>query len=140
MAGLATVTEVAIAFPFSINSQGKVEVAVTQEKIWQDRVLAVIGTGFRERAYRPEFGSDLYSLDFSNFLDTEHVVAQVKHAISDAFSKYLPSLTLVAVNFSQDSDNSVTTVDIQYRLPNQTLVNTSLSTLSLNGNLPPTGS
>jgi phage baseplate assembly protein W len=134
---MVNVVETAISFPFSISPTGSVQVTTSQEKIWADKVLSVIGTRFNERIYRSTFGSQVPNLSFENLdsIELDSVIGE----ISNAFAENLPTLQFRGVDSNVDFASGTVTLSVKYKLPNQTLVNTSLDPIILNGNYPPQG-
>jgi phage baseplate assembly protein W len=132
--GRKIMTEKAISLPFSIDTYGKVAVATDQNKIWQDKVLSVIGTTMRERVMRPRFGSLIAAKTFDNesLAETE-VQAEVEYA----FNTQLGLLTLNSVTTSYDPYTGNTNVEIIYSLPNSETVSTTVGLVSINGNSTP---
>ena len=126
--------EKAISLPFSIDTYGKVAVTTDQKKIWQDKVLSVVGTTMRERIMRPRFGSMVAAKTFDNesLAETE-VQAEVEYA----FNTQLSLLTLKSVTTSYDSYTGNTNVEIIYDLPNNQPVSTTVGLVSINGNSTP---
>ena len=126
--------EKAISLPFSIDTYGKVAVTTDQKKIWQDKVLSVVGTTMRERVMRPRLGSMVAAKTFDNesLAETE-VQAEVEYA----FNTQLSLLTLKSVTTSYDSYTGNTNVEIIYDLPNNQTVSTTVGLVSINGNSTP---
>lgn len=115
MANTTPFNETSIAFPFKIDSLGAVATVSDQSSIYSNKVKAVIGTLLRQRVMRPKFGSR-----FNNVLwDTEsHIKDTVQEYIAQAFSVWLPALSLVSVSMSVENTTGIVNVSIVYRLPN----------------------
>jgi hypothetical protein len=126
--------EKTILYPFSFDPQGNVATTIDQNKIWQDRVLAVLGTGFGERVQRLDFGTDVYQTDFQT---SDSAISEVKRMAAIAFHNYLPLLTLESVDGFFDPSNGTVTMEVSYRLPNRTIVTIELNTVVIDGNTPP---
>ena len=127
--------ESAISLPFSIDPYGKVSSTTSQSKIWQDRVLSVIGTTLRERVMRPAFGT---LVPYAMFDSEDDAQAEVRNEISQAFRQQLGLLTLdkVVVNF--DEYTNQISVSVTYDLPNKQSeqVTTTVGLISLAGKNP----
>lgn len=126
--------EKAIGLPFSIDPYGKVTVTSDQSKIWADRVRSVIGTFLRERVMRPEFGTNI---PYSVFNTQEAAQEEVSTETAQAFTQYLPLLTLESVSTSFDEYANIINATIVYKLPNDVVVDTTIGILTIRGNTPP---
>lgn len=122
--------ESAISLPFQIDPYGKVASTNTQSKIWQDRVLSVIGTRLRERVMRPSFGT---VVPFSMFENFDNATAEVQTEIRQAFNQQLPLLRLESVSVAQDEYTGSISVQVVYDLPNnaQNQVTTTIGLISV---------
>jgi phage baseplate assembly protein W len=84
-------------------------------KIWQDRVILVLGTRPGERLMRPDFGSNLHTVVF----EPENTAGEIaKESINRAFTDWLPDLELRQISPSFDPLTGTLTVSITYGLPN----------------------
>lgn len=131
---MSDLKEVAISFPFSFTTQGSIQTTTSQDKIWADRVLAAIGTGWGERILRQEFGSRVYTQQFATISGAEEVI---KREISDAFNTLLPLLTLVDVTTEFSYNTKQLSIEVLYKLPNETTAKTKVGTVLITNNLPP---
>lgn len=130
---ISSANELVISFPFSIDQYGKVKTTTNYEKIWADRVYAVIGTLLSERVMRPQFGSNAAK----ELLSTQDVtVNNVDSSVKEAFVNYLPSLTLNEITSAYDYQTNILTIDISYSLPNHELVYKTYGFVKLSGNNP----
>jgi phage baseplate assembly protein W len=109
-----------INYPFSLSKNiagttiTTVAATTDQKKIWQQRVLLVLGTRPGERLMRPDFGCNLHTVVF----ETETTAGQIaKDSITQAFANWLPALELRQLNPSYDSLTGTLTVSITYGLP-----------------------
>lgn len=119
----------AIALPFSFDSSGLVNHTSDEKKIWQDRVVMVVMTNFTERVMRPDFGSEVSQVVFEN---TESAKTLIKQAVTVAFSKHLPALSLIDVTFSIDPIDFYLVAEIHYRYgPSKQIETTKLKTALL---------
>lgn len=126
--------EIAIALPFRVDPSGNIAVANTQSKIWADRVRGVIGTTFRERIMRSQFGSALVE---SLFEEADETTLDISSQVQEAFIDFLPDLTLVDVVVTDDSQNGTMNVEVTYQLPNEKEVTTTIGYVEIRGSLPP---
>ena len=127
--------EKTISYPFTFDAQGNVATTTDQSKIWQDRVLAVLGTNLGERVQRLDFGSEIYKKQFET---SDVAISEIEKLVAVAFNSQLPLLSLNSVNGVFDSSSGTVTIEVSYMLPNRTLVSTQMSTVVIiNGNTPP---
>jgi phage baseplate assembly protein W len=108
-------------YPFSFSRNTALtnitSVAATTDfkKVWQQRVLLVLGTRPGERLMRPDFGCNLHTVIF----EPESTAGQIaKDSITQAFSIWLPSLTLRQISPSFNPASGTLIVSITYGLPN----------------------
>lgn len=126
--------EIALSLPFSLDVYGRITSSTEQSKIWADRVRAVIGTNLRERIMRPSFGT----LVPASFMDTQtEAEAAIKREVAKGFSSLLPALTLNSVDISFDEYLSAVNVTINYNLPNNEVVDTTVAIAYSLGTTPP---
>ncbi len=127
-------SESAITFPFTITAYGQVGDTTDQSKIWADRVLSVIGTGWGERLLRYEFGTKIHTEAYNTITAAEETI---KVEVATAFASFLPLLTLTEVITQYAQDTNVISVDVRYKLPNQEETTTSVGSVQIRGTLPP---
>jgi hypothetical protein len=125
--------EVAISLPFMVDAYGKVGSTESQEKIWADKVLSVIGTSLRERVMNPSIGT---VIPFSLFEDTDNASAEISIEVTKAFNEQLSLLHLSSVNVTVDQYTNIMTVSITYDLPNTQTVTTNIGLVNINGTNP----
>ena len=113
-----------ISYPFSIDERGKIAVAPTARKVWVDRVRAVLSTQVGDRVMRPDFGLDSLSSIFNEGSPAEQ---SIQAQISDAFTRFLPQLSLVRVRADEDPVSGVTEVDVVFTNPDNSETTTNLS-------------
>jgi len=95
------------------------------KKIWQQRVLLVLGTRPGERLMRPDFGSNLHTVVF----EPESTAGQIaKDSITQAFTTWLPSLELRQITPSFDRSTGTLSVSITYGLPNGEVDSVTINT------------
>lgn len=126
--------EQAIKLPFTIGFTGSIEATTDQRKIWDDRVLSVIGTAEGERVQRYYFGSKIH---FDTFETVTAAESQIYSNISEAFSRYLPLLSFTDLQTSFSQDTGVLSVTVFYSLPDGTQGSTQVGTVQISGNQPP---
>jgi phage baseplate assembly protein W len=131
---MTLVVEQAISLPFKISSTGTVQSTTDQAKIWQDRVLSVVGTGPGERIQNYEFGSTLFTSVYSN---VEAAVAILEDKIANAFITHLPLLVYQSLDTSYDSSSGILSVTVNYTLPNLKETNANVGSVVIQNNLPP---
>lgn len=125
--------EIAMALPFSIDPYGKVTTTTEQSKIWADRVRSVIGTAYRERVMRSEFGT---SIPYTAFDSQEEAQNRIENEIRNAFLIQLPLLTLSSVSSSFDEYTGFIYITVIYALPNDQKVSTTIGLASIKGTIP----
>jgi phage baseplate assembly protein W len=107
--------EAAISLPVSLDSYGRLLISYNSDKIWQDRVLSVLGTNLGERVNRPSFGTTIATSNFQNLSSLEEFITQ---EIENAFIEFLPLLSLDLVTVTEDTTNGTLEVLVTYQLPN----------------------
>ena len=128
-------SEVTLAFPFKISSKGTVSTINDQKAIWSNKVRSVIGTLLKERVMFPTFGSRLNEL----LWNTERYAKQtVVSYVEQAFTTWLPTLSLVEVTVSDIDDSGQLTISISYLLPNNENSLTTIGIVGISGTLQPT--
>ena len=128
------IKEKAIALPFAVDYYGNINVAATQEKVWADRVRAVIGTMLEERIMRAEFGTEIPKLVW----DTSDITVEfIQKEITNAFATYLPLLEVQTVETVFDENENIITANIAYSLPNneEVIESIGIATISPTGAL-----
>lgn len=128
--------ELAISLPFSIDQYGKVSSTNSQEKIWADRVLSVIGTTVRERVMRPDFGT---VIPFAMFDDIDTAQFEIRTEIETAFSQQLPLLSLTKTDVFYDSYTNAISITLVYDLPNNQKVTSKVALTTNVGNISISG-
>jgi len=130
--------ETAISLPFRYDNYGNIVKTNDQQKIWEDRVLSVVGTSIGERVMRSNFGTEIKEALFDTQTGMEE---KVKDTVTKAFENFLPMLTLADITNDYDLKDNIMSVTITYALPNrQILVSTvpvTVGTISISGNKLP---
>lgn len=125
--------EIAISLPFRLDNDGTIVIANTQEKIWGDRVRGVIGTTFRERVMRPNFGTSLID---KLYTELEEAKLEIEAIIETAFDALLSDLTLVNVEVTESLTEGKVDITITYQLPNEKESEVNIGFIQIDGNNP----
>lgn len=112
---LSIISELAISLPFTVDDFGTVNATNDQQKIWADRVRAVIGTALGERIYRPEFGCEAALTTFDN---EEILINGIADNIRASFDAFLPLLSLENVEVSVEESSRIIFVEVVYSTSN----------------------
>lgn len=127
------IIERSISLPFRITSFGNVGSTTSEEKLWADRVMSVVGTLRGERLYRPTFGTSIPR----NVLDNQtSVETTIQKELINAFSVFLPSLTLSGLQVVFDEKQSTATVNVSYALPNKNIRYSVDAVVVIDGDTP----
>ena len=129
---IKTVSEVAISYPFRLDSYGNVTVTDSYAKIWNDRVLLALNTANGERVMNWDLGTQIPYMVFGSGSENE-----VETEIRKAFLDYLPALSLDDVQSSFDINTGTISVNLTYSLPNNDQVTTTVGVVTVAGNNPP---
>lgn len=108
-----------LSFPFRVEN-GAVAATSDYQKVWQDRVLAAVGTALGERPMdRVDFGSTMARTLWANRDDASDIAVE---QVTIAFQKHLPYLLLSGVDvyevWQDDLESDYLQIDITYILPN----------------------
>ncbi len=125
--------EVAISLPFSLDSSGNIVSTTNQDKIWADRVRAVLGTVLGERVMRPDFGT---RVAFSSFDTRSGAEAIIRLEIERAFVLQLPLLNYVNVDFEFNETENIVMCNLLYELPNRKQATTRVGVVVVSENNP----
>lgn len=126
--------EYAISLPFSFDSYGNIAKTSNQSEIWTAKVKSAVGTAIGERVMRAGYGTRIPEL----FFDTQDALsAGIEKEVQSVFDSYLPLLTLNKVDIYYDELLGEMEATIRFSLPNQEVVNTSVSLVIINKNNPP---
>lgn len=105
----------ALKHPFTFDVFGKAGYATKSSKIYLDRVLTVLSTQVGQRPMSPEYGTDLASALFEN--EGDFIVAS-DLAIRSAISRWVPQVSVSAVDIIDFSDDGYANIKVQIVLPN----------------------
>jgi len=126
--------EIAISLPFSLDAYGRITSTESQQKIFSDRVLSVIGTNLKERVMLVEFGTKITSYLYGSI---EKAISSIPGEIEQAFAKFLPTLTYSNTNVIYDEQTGTLLLDIIYELPNGETNSTTLEIVAIASKNPP---
>lgn len=101
-------------FPVKPGESGAVEYVSEEQKI-QQSVLLILGTAKGERLMRPEFGSRLNELVFSQ-MDSS-TKSLITHYINEALVEWEPRIDVLAVDIDEENTGTGTLlVSIEYKV------------------------
>ncbi|CAB4122164.1 GpW/Gp25/anti-adapter protein IraD [uncultured Caudovirales phage] len=122
---------VAIKFPFTLDTFGKVATTEYANQIYLDRVLTLLSTNIGQRPMLPEYGIDWNTALFENDDNVERAATQ---AITSAISKWIPEVEVMSIIFKNDY-NGKEEIMLGLKLPDSTVASLpiSSSTFSING-------
>ena len=103
------------------NDSGAVAYTEDPVKIWQDRVVVAVMTGFNERVMRPTFGSDVAQAASENINDA---ISAINQGVTLAFSRWLPELTFINMESYIDPYDGYLIVQIKYNYRAQNSIQT----------------
>lgn len=127
--------ERAMITPFTIDPNGNVAYTTNQSKVWDERVVSVLGTVAGTRLQRQNFGLSMLTMPFDS---REEVAEAMERAVYEAFTTWLPSLRLLSADVIQEGDDDV--VVVRYALPNLDVVTSQIivGQIALDGPNPAT--
>jgi phage baseplate assembly protein W len=128
-------TEVALAFPFSLDPfTGSISTTTNQDVIWADRVRMAVETTVGERVMRPTYGTKVPSSLFNTIDGFTDVVEQ---DVRRVFVEQLPLLTLIKISTDFTPRENELSVTITYALPNKTQATTLVGVMVVSDINPP---
>ncbi|MCX8131163.1 MAG: GPW/gp25 family protein [Clostridia bacterium] len=103
-----------IAFPFCVDEKGQIKMNSLEDHIRQS-IFLILNTAKGERVMRPDFGSGLNRLVFSNIdIATK---ALVKHEVEVALTRFEPRIKLLHVDVKDDArDKGVLSITLEYKV------------------------
>jgi hypothetical protein len=116
---------VAITFPYTIDPNGVAQYTKSATKIYVDRVLTLLSYYVGQRPMLPTYGVDWSKSLFEN--DSNAQVA-IPLAISEAIGKWIPEVSVTAVDFVGDSTDGTENVIVSLKLPDDTLTSLTINT------------
>ena len=103
-------------FPPQLDARGQIALVAEEEDV-EEAIRVILATQPGERQMRPEFGSELYRLQFAP-LDSS-IAGLARRYVRDALIRWEPRLAEVAVEVAADADNMARLdIFIRYRLIN----------------------
>jgi phage baseplate assembly protein W len=103
----------AISIPFRFDGYGNIASSTSPDRVWAGRVRSVIGTPMGSRVMRSDFGSDIPNNLFDVVLSAPGLV---EASISSAASRWLPDLSIVDIDVTDEDTNDVS-ISITYEIP-----------------------
>lgn len=131
---LNVISEVAIKFPFSLDSLGNVMTTTDSSTIWADRVRAALSTRLGERVMRPSYGSNVSDQTFATSQSTTDAITKT---VAEIFSLQLSMLSLSSVVPAYSEALGQTTITVTYQLPDKQTDTVQVGAVLLAGNNPP---
>ena len=116
---------VAITFPYTIDPNGVAQYTQSATKIYVDRVLTLLSYYVGQRPMLPTYGVDWSKSLFEN--DSNAQVA-IPLAISEAIGKWIPEVSVTAVDFVGDNTDGTENVIVSLKLPDDTLTSLTINT------------
>jgi phage baseplate assembly protein W len=105
----------ALCVPFRVDDSGNLMWTSREDRMWDDRVISVVGTLRGTRVQRPEFGLPSAPVLFEDRNEGTEA------AIRDAFTQSLPRLTLISASTEHSELFECDVITVKYRLPNGAL-------------------
>ena len=119
----------AISFPYTISPSGVVQSTDSPAKIYLDKVLTLLSFYVGQRPMQPTYGVDWSRTLFENNSDAR---IAIPIAISEAVSKWVPQVTVTAVDFAGENINGTENVIVSLKLPDDTLTSLTINTATIN--------
>lgn len=108
---------VQIEVPFGFRTGAVDTVSSDSTKAWRNKVFTVIATERGSRVWYDRYGAAINTLIYEN-VDT--AVGMLKEAISEAFIRWIPEVSLSEVLYNYDRSNAILTFSVYYTLPDGT--------------------
>ena len=103
-----------LKFPFQLDDRNRLA-ALSEEEAVRQSIRLILCTRKGERIMRPEFGSELFKLDFQP--NDTHALTNASRYAREALTKWESRIELLSVMATFDSDlDSRSTLTIRYRL------------------------
>lgn len=101
-------------FPPRLDARGRMELA-HQEQDVEEAVRIILLTNKGERPMRPEFGSDLFQLQFAP--NDGATAGLARRYVEEALSMWEPRIDIIEVDAAPDAGNPARlNIDIRYRI------------------------
>lgn len=125
--------ETVLPFPFGLDGNGNITITSDQSRIWNDRVKSAITTRVGERVMRPTYGTAIDSALFNTIGSMQEIVLK---EVNRVFHQLLPLLSLEEVLSDYDEKTNQLTMEIRYKLPNNTLSTTQVGIVTVSNTNP----
>lgn len=119
----------AIAYPFTLDGNGKVVSTTSSSKIYLDRVLTLLSTNITQRPIAQEYGTDIGTALFEN---DNNIVAAASSAITEALTNWLPEVTLNNITVSEPDEDGVANIQLDLVFPTQVSASLNITTAIFN--------
>ena len=124
------VTSKTIDVPFSFSPSGNVSTTdSTSNAAWRNKVLTILMTNRGSRVWYDRYGASLN--DVILFENVNSGVSALREAVTEAFIRWAPELTLQECLYNYDANTGTITVTVIYVLPDGTEDKVTLSQSSI---------
>ena len=107
----------AIAFPFRIDTYGRLMTTDDPSKIYLDRLYTLLSTMANSRPMNPDYGTDLFR---SLYETGQNESAALPHAIKQAVNQWLPMLVIESISVSDTNMDGQVKINVEVSLPDST--------------------
>ena len=104
-----------IAYPFTLDANGRIISTEDVNKIYLDRILTLLSTLAYQRPMASYYGTDIFR---SLYEFGENYQSAVKGAILKSMSIYLPEIIVDKVLVSDPDESGTSNVEISFSFPN----------------------
>jgi hypothetical protein len=107
----------AIAFPFTLDSKGRIRTTTDDSDIYMGKIRTVLSTAVLQKPMDPLFGFDMGRSLYENM---GNFVPAIKESIYRALGRALPNVRIIDIRFSpiQDVEYPQYSINILVSLPN----------------------
>ena len=91
-----------ISYPYSVSPSGVPTSTITVGKLYLDRIVTLLSTNVGQRPMTPTYGVDWSTSLFEN---DNNFRAAVNQAIRVAIATWIPEVTVLSINISNDELN-----------------------------------
>ena len=113
-----------ISYPYSVSPSGVPTSTITVGKLYLDRIVTLLSTNVGQRPMTPTDGVDWSTSLFEN---DNNFRAAVNQAIRVAIATWIPEVTVLSINISNDELNGINTVSLGVQLPDDTVTNLTIN-------------
>jgi len=113
-----------ISYPYSVSPSGVPTSTITVGKLYLDRIVTLLSTNVGQRPMTPTYGVDWSTSLFEN---DNNFRAAVNQAIRVAIATWIPEVTVLSINISNDELNGINTVSLGVQLPDDTVTNLTIN-------------